>query len=849
MKSRALWLKQGDRNTKFFHKFASARRTRNSIWRMEDSSGTPLYSQADISAAATSFFSAQYKRQQNDIYDMLWAVNHLPIMFDDAANEDFLRPISEGELTNIIKGFKKDKSPGPDGIPVEFYSHFYDLLKNDLLNMVNATCQSGSINSALSATFIALIPKKVKSSSFGDYRPIALCNALYKIISKLIAERMKKTLCSFITHQQHAFLKDRLILDAVALAQEGLYSISSRNIDAAALKIDLTKAFDCVSWSFLRVLLAKIGLSPRACSWIMACVESVHYSVIINGIPTTFFQAERGLRQGCPLSPLLFILVMNSLSTHINHAVAQGRCKPVKICKDISLTHNFFVDDILIFAMLCKSSWACLYVIFQKFRAATGLMINNEKTKLYHNNSNLATALWIAGRFGINLALLSDGLTYLGYRLKVKNNKFNDWLWLIDRFYNKVSKWELRLLSLAGRFILVQAVLSQLAVYWGHLFVLPAKVIKIVQSIAANFLWGGHSYQSKIHLARMDFITNSKKNGGWGLLNMRIFGNALICKSMHRGFFGNSPWFALIKQKYLKGRNMEHWLRRSSLGIRHGSPIWCSFRKNQWFFMNNLKWIFFSGSSVLIALDPTLYNLESQIPPALLTFFHSRGFFTWSKLIDSWSSLEPIWKTEQQLHIPPPLRPLWSSATLSFSRRRIHQLGTKDELIWSPDSSIHPITVRRLYSALSSHIPPSPSLFPLKFWKASCPLKSILFGWLLFYNRNLAWDVLQKKGWHGPSRCILCLTELETNIHMFFHCAASSAIWNELSSLYGFPILFFSTVQDAFLWWSSQRPSWLALFLLTVWHIWKWRCSRVFQDSYLPLDSIITLITGSMPPV
>lgn len=105
----------------------------------------------------------------------------------------------------------------------------------------------------------------------------------------------------------------------------------SKNLDAAILKIDLQKTYDYLDWGFVRCLLAKIGLRPNSIRWIMACVENVNYMVIINGIPSHFFQAERGLRQGCPLSPLLFILAMNSLSIHINKAVSENRCRPVKI--------------------------------------------------------------------------------------------------------------------------------------------------------------------------------------------------------------------------------------------------------------------------------------------------------------------------------------------------------------------------------------------------------------------------------------------------------------------------------------------------------------------------------------
>lgn len=226
----------------------------------------------------------------------MWAVDLLPEMFDERANEEFLKPITEEELLETIKNFKKEKSPGPDGWPIEFFSHFYELFKNDMLRMVEASRISGNVNSALSATFLVLIPKKDKSSSFLDYRPIALCNSLYKIISKIIADRMKVVLNSFISKEHHAFLKDRLILDAIAMTQECLFTINSKNIDAAALKIDLKKAFDSVDWGFLRILVAKIGLRLQGINWIMACIENANFSVIINGIPSSFFKVERGLR-------------------------------------------------------------------------------------------------------------------------------------------------------------------------------------------------------------------------------------------------------------------------------------------------------------------------------------------------------------------------------------------------------------------------------------------------------------------------------------------------------------------------------------------------------------------------
>lgn len=136
-------------------------------------------------------------------------------------------------------------------------------------------------------------------------------------------------------------------------------------------------------------------------------------------------------------------------------------------------------------------------------------------------------------------------------------------------------------------------------------------------------------------------------------------------------------------------------------------------------------------------------------------------------------------------------------------------------------------------------------LFPPQLWKVACPLKMILFSWLVFRNRNLTWEVLQKKSWHGPGRCAMCQNAAETNLHMFFQCASSLCIWYELSLSFGFPYLIFSSVQDGFKWWSEQSLSRRTLFIFVCWFLWKWRNANIFQDSKAPLNSILLGIMAS----
>lgn len=152
--------------------------------------------------------------------------------------------------------------------------------------------------------------------------------------------------------------------------------------------------------------------------------------------------------------------------------------------------------------------------------------------------------------------------------------------------------------------------------------------------LMANFIWGGKSSRNKIHLVKLDKISLPKKMGGWGLLDMRTFGRALLCKTLWLGIFGEGLWSLTIKKKYMLNRDMEFWYRRGSIGVRHGSTIWLSLRKIQSYFLKNLRWNLFASNRIMIGLDSIVGGCEEVLfPECLLNLFHKRRFFTWDKLI------------------------------------------------------------------------------------------------------------------------------------------------------------------------------------------------------------------------
>lgn len=368
-----------------------------------------------------------------------------------------------------------------------------------------------------------------------------------------------------------------------------------------------------------------------------------------------------------------------------------------------------------------------------------------------------------------------------------------------------------------------------------------------MKSYAANFLWGGKSYQSKYHLVKMDSIAKPKQSGGWGLLDMRRMGNALLVKSFLCGIYGSGPWCNFIKRKYLQGKSIGYWYRRNALGTKRGSAIWLSFCKNKSFILRNFHWKLYSGANAFIGRDLIQDGLIYHLQHELVAYLNFRGIFTWEKLICSWNNSSPIWIEAAELSLPPHFRSMWNSVRSSLSGLPIRRSECKDILVWKLPRAPLPVRVKDIYVALSLlSASTTQPIFPPSLWKVACPTKMILLSWLIFWNRNLTWEVLQRKGWHGPGRCAFCRVAEESNLHMFFQCHTTLHIWYKLSFTMDFPYIVFSSVQEGILWWSTQSAARRSTFLMACWHIWKWRNDSIFDNNRRPVSSILQCVTDLM---
>jgi hypothetical protein len=312
------WIRDGDRNTSFFHRSIIKRRRRNAIISIKDESDVMQHMPEKISDTFVSYFRSIFA-SSNANTGRPFINSQLP---QDSNDYTYTVP-DEEEVIETLKDMKRNASPGPDGFNVEFYIATWDWIGKDVMQLVRNFFQTGVMPAHINDTHIALIPKKLVPLVPADYRPISLCNVIYKIIAKCIANRLKPHLPDYIHPSQQAFIEGRRISNNIIIAQEITHSfaLNSWKGKAFMLKIDLAKAFDRLEWRFIVSALIRKGFHEHFINLIYACISTPSYSVIINGQPFANFRGERGIRQGCPLSPYLFVLSINELSISLQEAM------------------------------------------------------------------------------------------------------------------------------------------------------------------------------------------------------------------------------------------------------------------------------------------------------------------------------------------------------------------------------------------------------------------------------------------------------------------------------------------------------------------------------------------------
>ncbi|GJR29917.1 RNA-directed DNA polymerase, eukaryota, reverse transcriptase zinc-binding domain protein [Tanacetum coccineum] len=400
--------------------------------------------------------------------------------------------------------------------------------EHDVYMAVNHFFIHGEIPPGCNSSFIALIPKVPDANLVKDFRPISLIGSIYKIIAKILSNRLVNVLGDIVNEVQSAFIAERQMLDGPFILNEILQWCTKKKKKTLIFKVDFEKAFDSIRWDFLDDVLKEFGFRCKWRNWIQSCLTSSKGSILVNGCPTNEFQFYKGLKQGDPLSPFLFILVMESLHLSFQRIVNAGMFKGIVLDQSLCLSHMFYADDAIFLGEWSDGNISTLIHVLKCFFHASGLKINLNKSKIMGINVESAQVIQAAAKLGC--LVLKCPFYYLGTRVGGSMTRVQAWQEIVEKVKSRLSKWKSKTLSIGGRLTLLKSVLGSIPVFHMSIFKVPSKVLHILESIRSHFFNGHDPGSKKASWVKWNNVLTDKKRGGLGVSSLFALNRGLMIK-------------------------------------------------------------------------------------------------------------------------------------------------------------------------------------------------------------------------------------------------------------------------------------------------------------------------------
>ncbi|XP_062028868.1 uncharacterized protein LOC133744853 [Rosa rugosa] len=809
-RAKVQWLTDGDKCTSFFHAYARNKTARARINCLHDGHSL-LTDLEDISNHVVTFYQSLYgpgtpPRGIDEI------CNIIPNLITGEENAMLTAMPSPEEIKRTVFSMNPSSSPGPDGFPGAFYHNCWDIVGADVVAFVQYFFQHNWWYPNANSNFIVLLPKVEGANLISQFRPIALANFLFKIIQKILADRLGPIASRIISANQSAFLPGRRISDCIGLVSEGFNLLDRKTRGGnVGIKVDIAKAFDTLNWQFLFQVLHHFGFSPDFVNYVNTILNSARLSVMINGSPKGYFPCARGVRQGDPLSPLLFCIAEEALSRGLSSLFASRRVKPISLPRGCSLTHVLYADDLFIFCRGDISSLTCLQSFLESYGQASGQLVNTEKSTFHLGDSYAHRRRPIHRILGFKCG--SAPFTYLGVPIfKGKPCRLHLQP-LADKAKARLVGWTGKLLSMAGRVQLVHDVFQSMLLHSFSTYLWPSSLIKYLSTCARNFIWSGNIAIKKLVTVSWNQICAPKKEAGVGLRHLKTLNSTALLTMGWRVLTVNSAWSIFARRRFSIFHHMK---------IRYfGSSIWHGLKVSLSLLFQNSKWLIGDGQLVQFWTEkwldiPIVDKLHATTYSAHLTstiasFISNQSWALLARFCQAFPDL-----AKEIMLVPLPLEPI------------------SDSLVWE-HSGNGTLSFSFAYEQLRPKFL-SPT-WVSSVWRNYIPPHYSLLAWRLFHHKLPTDDQLQKRGIPMVSVCQLCnFGFIEDQTHLFFNCSFAQHVWQWLTCCFGCSLPSSGSLLD--LWnafthkaFSTQLKNlWLAGGLYVIMAIWKSRNKLRFEN-------------------
>ncbi|KAH9750457.1 reverse transcriptase domain-containing protein [Citrus sinensis] len=782
-RAKALWLKEGDLNSRYFHSMASTRKKKNSIVKLRNAQGVWCADSGEIDTLIRTYFTELFSSNGSNSEAVISSVM---TSITAEQNQILLAPFTDADVKEALFSMHPDKSPGPDGMNPAFYQKFWHIVGGD----VSAACLYFIANKQfpldLNKTFIVLIPKKAQPEVLADMRPIALCNVLYKIIAKMLANRLKLVLDSVIFDSQSAFVPGRAITDNILISAEIMHFLKRKRQGkkgVAALKIDMAKAYDRVEWDFLRAMMSKMGFADEWVHLVMLCVTTVSYSVLREGNEVGLIIPRRGLRQGDPLSPYLFLLCAEGFSSLIAKYEKAGLIHGVQVARKApAISHLLFADDCFLFFRANQVEANLVKQVLCAYGNASGQCVNYAKSSIsFSMNVNEDTAQQICTTLG-------------------------------EKVWKKLQGWNKQFLSRAGKEILLKTVAQAVPNFVMNIYLLPLELCKELEIMMNSFWWGNSRNHGRgINWMRWDALCKPKSAGGIGFKKLHAFNLAML---------GKQGWKLMTKPNSLVAQILKarYYSRTSFAGATLGhnpSYAWRSIMAAKQVVIEGSRIRIGDGEQTFIGKDPWLPDSECGFINTLLS--------------------EQV-KAAQVSSLMVPSTRTWDSDILNdiFNERDknliwqipLSNRSNADSWYWMHEAK-GVYTVRSSYKMLAPCLDiPSSSIWN-QLWRLEVPSKVKHFMWRALTDVLPTTENLLKKYVEVPPACITCHASSESICHILLQCPFARTCWMTSS------IGFFGDGSNLLLWlealFNRYSLEQTQLAVMICWSLWQNRNAMVWR--------------------
>ena len=531
-RARVKWVEEGEKNSKYFLSLEKAKANSKIMEEVLDDNNRLITNQQEIMNVQKCYFSTLYKQRvkkegmEQNLEIFLGSTSVSTISVEQKMVCEGL--VTEEELLHALKKMNSNSAPGCDGITTEFLKMFWGRLKGVLQKSFNAAFEKKQLSSLQKKAIITLIHKgkELPRNNLKNWRPISLTNTDYKLLAKCLAVRLANVIDSVVSHDQVAYIRGRQVSTLLRLIDDVIEHTDIMQKPGLLLTVDYSQAFDRISKDFMMLAFKKFGFGNDFLQWVQVLMSNTQSCISYCGWLSDYFDVNSGIRQGCPFSPLAFVLSLELLAIKIrDNSLIKGIQLGQTELIDNFIKIALFADDVTLFLRNEEDMMHAL-TVFQHFSVFSGLEINRSKSE----------AMWLG-------SLKNNVNTHLGFtwkkKIKILGVYFacdksaslvdENWLRRLENIKRTIHSWEKRNLSVLGKIIVLKTFLLSQFIYIMQAFTLPTQVITEIDRLLFRFIWRKKDCNRKaFEKVRRNVLCSDYEHGGLNMISMRQLQTAAL---------------------------------------------------------------------------------------------------------------------------------------------------------------------------------------------------------------------------------------------------------------------------------------------------------------------------------